>query len=148
MKREMQGSYHSTMLAFNSWNEAIKAAGFTPNSVKFTTRRRARDGHLCDSFAEKIIDDWLHEYSIPHERHAPYGKNKMTADFKVGEIYIEFIGLEGEHRAYDEALARKRRFFRIHNLPVIELRPSDLFPEHSLEEILLPHLKKHITHTL
>ncbi len=101
---------------------------------------------MCDSFAEKIIDDWLFENGIEHQRHIPYGKDGMTADFKVGDIFIEFIGLEGEHPKYDCALSRKRQFYKEKGLDVIELHPSDLFPEHTLDATLLPHLHAHAIH--
>jgi hypothetical protein len=32
----------------------------------------AKDGHKCDSFAEKIIDDWLYSNNVEHQRNIPY----------------------------------------------------------------------------
>ncbi|MEX2054773.1 MAG: hypothetical protein WD972_01200, partial [Candidatus Andersenbacteria bacterium] len=68
---------------FGSWNKAIMAAGFEPNPEFFAKKEVARDGHVCDSFAEKIIDDWLSGHHITHQRNVRYPGTKMTADFFV-----------------------------------------------------------------
>lgn len=91
---------------FGTWNKAIIAAGFIPNPVKFAKRFRARDGHICDSLSEMIIDNWLESNHIPHNIHIPYKVNNMSADFKVGDILIEFVGLEGKVAKYDQSLER------------------------------------------
>jgi hypothetical protein len=51
--------YREYQQRFGSWNNAIRLAGFEPNSVIFSKKFLAKDGHVCDSYAEKIIDDWL-----------------------------------------------------------------------------------------
>jgi len=38
---------------FGTWNNAIKASGFLPNPVLFAHKHIAKDGHKCDSLAEK-----------------------------------------------------------------------------------------------
>ncbi|MBI5138556.1 MAG: hypothetical protein HZA95_02025 [Candidatus Vogelbacteria bacterium] len=59
MKREFD-MYREYKKRFCSWNMAIEAAGLIPHKVIFSTRVMAKDGHICDSFAETLIDDWLH----------------------------------------------------------------------------------------
>ena len=58
-KIEMQKFYRPARIAFGTWNKAVQAAGLKPNQLKFTHKYIANDKHICDSLAEKIIDDWL-----------------------------------------------------------------------------------------
>ena len=129
LKREF-GSLRVYRTYFGSWNNAIRAAGFEPNVVLFSKKFIAQDGHVCDSFAEKIIDDWLFRRCIKHERNVPYGNTRMTSDFSVGNVRIEYFGLAGEKRSYDAIIARKRKLCREAKLKLIELYPSDLFSDH------------------
>lgn len=96
----------------------------------------ANDGHKCDSLAEKIIDDWLYIRKIPHQIHVPYPKSKMTADFKVNGLLIEFFGLQGESEKYDNLISKKEILWEENNLEVIKIYPGDLFPKNRLGEIL------------
>lgn len=121
---------------FGTWNKAIIAAGFEPNPVKFSKKYKAQVGHICDSFSEKIIDDWLSKNGIPHEVHAPYENSKFVADFVIGGKYIEFVGLEGEHKIYNNAIKRKRELWRSKNINVVEIHPKDLFPRNKLGTVL------------
>ena len=134
LKREF---YHAKAARkrFGSWNMAIIAAGFKPNPVKFAEKHIANDGHPCDSVAEKVIDDWLSARNIEHEVKVPYGKNNMTADFKINDTWIEFFGLSGESKNYDRLVREKKKFWKERGLKVIEIYPKDLFPENKLEEI-------------
>ena len=97
---------------FGTWNKAIEATGFKPNPVKFAQKYISNDGHNCDSLAEKIIDDWLYARKIPYERNIPYGRKRMTADFKVNGHLIEFLGLKGELKTYDRLAKIKERLWR------------------------------------
>lgn len=62
---------------FGSWNNGILAAGYSPNPVMFAKKYVAKDGHKCDSLAEKIIDDWLDKRQILHLRNVRYLKNSV-----------------------------------------------------------------------
>lgn len=122
---------------FGSWNNAIKAAGFEPNPVLFSKKFISKDGHKCDSFAEKIIDDWLYARRVPHERNIPYANTKMTADFSLGSnTLMEFFGLAGVQKKYDELLERKRKVCRERNTRLIEIYPSDLFSKSRLSQLV------------
>lgn len=128
-------------LRFGSWNKAILAAGFKPNPVKFARKHIAIDGHKCDSFAEFIIDNWLFTNNIQHKIHIPYSNSHMSSDFSIDTIRIEFIGLAGENKKYDQLLKIKRDMVRKEKLKVIEIYPKDLFPKNNLKKILRPLLK-------
>lgn len=114
---------------FGTWNNAIRAAGFTPNPVLFAERVVANDKHICDSVSEKVIDDWLSTNNIPHQRHAHYPKSKMTADFYLPQFdtYIEFFGLQGGSRKYDRSYKRKLELIQKYKLKVIALYSDDIY---------------------
>lgn len=136
VKREVWGIYKPARKYFATWNNAIKAAGFKPNPVIFADKCIANDGHICDSVAEKIIDDYLSENGIVHERHYPYPGGIYTADFKIGNIVIEYFGLAGEHKRYDELRTIKQNLVRRYKLQMLEIYPQDLYPKNNLENIL------------
>jgi predicted nucleic acid-binding Zn ribbon protein len=136
LKREFH-HYNAARNRFGSWNKAIEAAGFNPNPVIFTKKFIAKDGHICDSFAEKIIDDWLFERKIKHERNVSYpGNKKLTADFVIKNNWIEFFGLSGEIKDYDKFIKKKRALSKKYKLRLIEIYPKDLFPVNHLSGII------------
>lgn len=135
-KREVE-HYHAFRLRFGNWNDAIKAAGFDPNPVMFANKHIAKDGHRCDSFAEKIIDDWFFERKIEHRRSCPYPGNKgFTCDFVIGNKWIEFFGLSGELGQYDKLMRRKINLVRRYKLNLVKIYPKDLLPISNLKERL------------
>ncbi len=122
---------------FGSWNNAIRLAGFKPNPLIFSYKFTAEDGHPCDSFTEKIIDDWLYKHHITHERSVRYGNTKMTADFFIRpNTVLEFFGLAGVQKSYDEIIKRKRKLCRKLNLKLIEVYAKDIFPRNTLPRLL------------
>lgn len=127
---------------FRSWNKAIQAAGFDTNPVLFSKKFIATDGHKCDSFTEKIIDEWLYQNDIEHERHMRYGRTKLTADFFIKpDILIEFFGLAGVQRNYDQIIERKKGLAKKLGYQLIEIYPDDIYSKNRLDQLLLPLLK-------
>lgn len=102
VKREMWGIYKPARKYFGTWNNAVETAGFNPNPVMFAKHHLANDGHVCDSLAERMIDDYLSERRIKHERNISYPEGGYTADFKIGEKFMEYFGLTGEHKRSDQ----------------------------------------------
>ena len=122
---------------FGSWNNAIKKAGFETNPVLFSKRVIASDGHICDSFTEKVIDDWLTKNRIPHERHTSYANSRFTADFKIGSnVLVEFFGLTGVQKKYYKNIEKKRLLARQMDYRLIEIYPSDIYPKNKLAALL------------
>lgn len=136
VKREMYGIYKTARYLFGTWNNAIKASGFKPNPVLFSEKQIANDGHVCDSLAEKIIDDWLFVKKIPHKRNIRYPDSPYIADFSINGKLVEFFGLTGEIKEYDKITAAKRKICAKFNIPLIEVYPRDLFPTEKLNLIL------------
>lgn len=136
VKREMWGIYKPARKYFGTWNNAIEAAGFNPNPVMFAKHQIANDGHVCDSLAEKIIDDYLFEKGIVHERNVSYPEGDYSADFKIGASWVEYFGLAGEHKRYDELRLIKQNIAKRYKLKLVEIYPKDLYPRNKLEGIL------------
>lgn len=145
LKKEFN-DYAGYKKCFGSWNNAIETAGFKPNDLWFTHQYLADDGHICDSFSEKIIDDWLNAHDVVHERSIPYGISKMTADFflPTQNVFIEFFGLAGSLDGYDKVLARKRILAKELGMNIVELFPKDLksvtCSERVLRSIITPSI--------
>lgn len=135
-KREFVNYYRPVLFYFGTWNKAIIEAGFTPNPVLFAKKYIAKDGHKCDSLAEKIIDDWLCTRKIPHSRNVRYANTRYTADFVVKKIFIEFFGLQGQLKSYDDHMKKKLKIIKENNIKLIPLYPDDLFPKSRLDVIL------------
>lgn len=136
IKKEKPGLARGAQAVFGTWNKAIEAAGFESNPVKFSKKYIANDGHKCDSFAEKIIDDWLYSKDIKHQRNIPYPKSLYTVDFQVNGKFIEFLGLSGELKEYDKNTKLKEELSKKYNLKLIKIYPRDLFPVNKLAKIL------------
>ena len=135
-KHELQ-HYHAIRARFGSWNKAIVTAGFKPNPVMFANRHIAKDGHECDSLAEKIIDDWMFKKKISHLRRVRYpGDPRLTVDFKIKDFWIEFFGLYGEHKRYDQLRKKKIGLARLYKLKFFEIYHHDLFPKNNLAQVL------------
>lgn len=138
VKIEFNSHWQAYKRVFGTWNKAIEEAGFEPNQEIFTHRFKARDGHICDSFAEKTIDDWLFKRKIYHQRDIYYpDQTKFKTDFLVDSKYwIEFLGLKGVIKKYDDLYIRKQKIAKDNNIKIVELYPKDLFPRNKLEQKL------------
>lgn len=121
----------SYVAVFGSWNKALEEAGLNPNKSLLGCRCVAQDGHKCHSLAEKIIDDWLSGHLIEHDKEVFYPSSLKRADWRVGNICIEYLGvsISYNHRInheYQNAILEKRQLCQKHSLALIELYPDDL----------------------
>lgn len=135
LKHEFRSSSAATR-RFRGWNNAIKKAGLRPNPILFARKHIATDGHKCDSLSEKIIDDWLYKKGVKHMRSVPYPERKeLSADFVIGNYWIEFFGLHRVHKRYDELRREKIKIARKQRLNLIRIYPKDIFPNNNLSNI-------------
>jgi hypothetical protein len=141
VKKEMMRLYSRARERFGTWNKAIQAAGYNPNPVMFANKQVANDGHICDSMAEKIIDDWFYARNIPHQIDIKYPGGKFSADFVVEGIVIEFFGLRGELSRYDQLMKEKLRVLEDNDVKFIAIYPKDLFPNLKLNKVLKRFIK-------
>lgn len=81
--------------------------------------------------AEKIIDDWLTEHDLEHEKEISYPNSSRRADWGIGNTYIEYVGVSVTYnhplnQNYYKSLVDKRGLCAKYNLKLIELYPEDL----------------------
>ena len=133
-KREFYNHWQPFRRVFGSWNNAILAAGFKPNPVLFANKWQAKDGHICNSLSEKIIDDFLSASNIEHQKDVYYpNQKKFSADFLIrGKFWIEFLGLKNVSKRYDRLFERKKALAKKNGIRIVELFPGDLFPKDRL----------------
>jgi hypothetical protein len=143
-KSEQNALYMKARKAFGTWNKAIESAGFSPNPLKFSKKFIAQDGHKCDSFSEKIIDDWLFKNAISHQRNVPYpGQNKLTADFVIEDKWIEFFGLLGSSENYRRLVDLKFRLAKCYHISLLPLYKSDVLPSFNFINKIKTFIKVH-----
>jgi len=101
----------------------LLANGHAPFGIK----RVAKDGHLCLSSREFEIDNWLTENGIVHEKEVPLLNNsRYIADWKIGEIFIEYCGMAYKDPHFYDA---KKRFYESLNFPHLFIYPNEDFKE-------------------
>lgn len=126
----MQGrpSAESVKKEYGSWLAALIALGVLPDGSHkgvFGIRTLAQDGHVCNSLAEKTIDDWLAENGFEHSKEPRYPDSLMRADFEVGGVLIEYFGLIGKPE-YDKKVKLKRALAKKHGIRLVEVHPKDM----------------------
>ncbi len=140
-RRECKNS-SSCQKYFGSWNNALIAARLTPHrslNQRMYKRRQcfAKDGHICNSVSELIIDNWLYKNNIDHQKETPYPKGKFTADWSLSNnIFVEYFGLAHDSRRYDEEIKKKQQICKDSKITLFEIYSKDLFPKNRLEEVL------------
>lgn len=113
---------------FGSWLHALIQAGVLADGSRKTSRgiqTIATDGHVCLSLGEKTIDEYLYSCGIQHEKEPRYPEGNYRADFKVGEIFIEYFGLKGNPE-YDAKTKEKIQLCKKYNIILIAIYPDDL----------------------
>lgn len=135
-------SCHSAKERFGSWTNALVAAGLTPHrslNQRMYKRRKcfAKDGHICNSVSELIIDNWLYEHHIDHQKEVAYPKGKFISDWSLSnKIFVEYFGLANDSRRYDQEIKKKQQVCKDSGVRLIEIYSKDLFPKNKLETIL------------
>lgn len=128
IRNEMGGLNRLARRFYGTWNKAIEEAGYSPNPVMYAKHYLAKDGHKCDSMAEKIVDDWLNSHKIEHFVHVLYPwRNGMKCDFLIDETWVEIFGLDGSSRKYKELKKQKLALIKKFKLRLIELSLKDAY---------------------
>ena len=133
---------------YGDWLKAVIETGFLGEEGilkgKFGYKVVAKDGHICNSISERVIDDWLYENNIKHKKEPPYPKavrkhlnSNVRADWRVNDIYIEFFGLQSEEN-YAEKTFKKIASCKKYKVRLIGLFPGD---EYKLSTKLLQFIK-------
>ena len=112
--------------------------------------RRTCDGHYVKSDPEIIIDDILYENRIVHcyEKKVPIDSDEQTVkcdwfipvtDNRHG-IYIEYWGMN--NREYLQNKERKRKAYKDHKIPLIEIEKDDPKDRQSLTDRIISEINK------
>jgi signal recognition particle subunit SEC65 len=151
-KREMLGGVDKACVKFfGSWNNAVLAAGLTPNRshdnrMYKRVHAKALDGHLCDSISELLIDNWLYKNNILHERDVYYPNTHHKADWAIiienQKIFVEYFGLANDSPRYDRTMKEKKKLCSKNKISLIAVYPQDLYPKNFLEDNLKEKFKK------
>lgn len=109
---------------------------------------RAADGHYVKSSPETIIDDILYDLRIVHcyEKKVPINADEqtITADWFIPVtscrqgIYIEYWGMNTQE--YLKNKDRKRRSYKNHDIPLIEIEKDDVKDRHGLSDRLVAEI--------
>ncbi|GEM_PF-717675 len=127
-------AYKEYVEKFGSWLQALILAGVLENGTQRTgrgIRSIANDGHVCNSLAERTIDDWLSAHRIQHEKEPEYpyhmylNTTKMRADWQVRDIMIEYAGLMSEP-SYAAKIKAKQELANEFHLQIIVIEPQDI----------------------
>lgn len=119
---------------FGSWFQMLLRIGLLEEGTRHSSRGIrciARDGHECNSLAEKTIDDWLYSHNIDHEKEPLYpyhfrlNPSKMRADWKVQDILVEFAGMMDEPD-YAAKMRAKQEIAEEFGISLIILEPKDI----------------------
>lgn len=124
---------------WGSWNNMIRSFGITTNGGKFNKKAiKCKDGHLADSISERIVDDWLFENGIKHERGKRYPNSRCNCDFFLSDfgVWVEYFGLIGKTQEYDSQIVKKQITLDQNGLILVSIFPSDLYPENNLRKKL------------
>ena len=134
-KRELKHISDKCAGIFGSWNKAIEATGLEPHRshdhrMYRRMKTKAKDGHVCDSISEAIIDNWLMENKIPHTRDAKYPTTNHKADWAIrnGKVFVEYFGLAKDSPRYDRGIKLKKRLCKRSGVKLVEIYPRDLYP--------------------
>lgn len=134
----------SAIKRFGSWTNAVIAAGLIPyrslNQRMYKRRKcTAKDGHICNSISELIIDNWLYKHNINHQKETAYPQGNFTADWSLSkEIFVEYFGLANDSKRYDEEIKKKQKICKEFGLTLIKIYSKDLFPKIKLDHFFLP----------
>lgn len=153
-RREIDKIHDSCRKVFGSWNNAVLAAGLEPNRSHENRMykriiTKAKDGHLCDSISEAIIDNWLNKNNISHERDASYPNTYHKADWVVSienkKMFIEYFGLANDSPRYDRAIKEKKKLCYKNKISLVAIYPQDIYPREFSEKKLKNKFKKFLT---
>lgn len=120
---------------FGNWLNVLIDSEILDNSLLKTYygyKCRSKDGHLCNSLVEKIIDEFFVDNNITHEKEPKYPVDDeynplglLRADWLISDnIFVEFFGLSKKEN-YFKKMEIKLNLAQKHDLNLIALYPKD-----------------------
>jgi len=135
---ERRPTVRRVKVIFGSWFRALVVAGVLDGGAQQMGRGircLAKDGHVCLSLGEKMIDDALFALGIPHKKEPAYPEGNFRADFDVFGVFIEYFGLTG-NAAYDTKTNEKQKLLARHGVRLVSIFPKDLVDPRRLNTLL------------
>lgn len=119
---------HASKNLFGGWNKMMMEFGYTDIFVGPKRKLKSKDGHRCDSASEVLIDNFLFENSIQHERSKQYPNSKKNCDFYLAkfDMWLEFAGLYG-YDYYNKTMKEKEEIAKINNLKLLIITKQELY---------------------
>lgn len=121
--------------ADHAWTLLLVESGLADEGVRMArgTVLPARDGHVCFSLREKVVDDFLHMHQIAHTReplypHDPVAnpRTRLRADWRLDDgTLVEMWGLPNDP-AYAAKMRTKERLASRHGIRLVGLLDEDL----------------------
>gem|GEM_PF-2508066 len=119
----------------HAWTHLLAESGLINDGMRMArgTILPARDHHLCLSLREKVVDDFLHQQGIAHDREPlyPYDielnpRTRLRADWILEDgALVEMWGMPDEPN-YAAKMAKKKALAKQHRLALIGLTDKDL----------------------
>jgi hypothetical protein len=129
---------YATSRFFGTWNKAMRELGIPINRKCPRKRIPCKDGHIAESVSEKLIDEWLLEHHIKHERSWHYPEGRYTCDFYLPDtkLWVEYFGfLDSPNSSYVDTIVKKRAQAQKYGFQLLEIYPENLYPENELSEL-------------
>ncbi len=129
-----------------AWTDWLAQAGLLATGVRTTrgTTVVAKDGHMCRSLLERVIDDFFFDHGIAHEIEPAYpydpelNRNGSLADWKLHDgTFVEALGFPNR-TDYMAKAERKIRLADGHKIPLVTLTENDLNRLEKIFERWLP----------
>lgn len=90
----------------------------------FKRQHRAKDGHICDSYEECVVDNFLSDNGISHLTQVQYPNSRFKCDFVVNGVFIEYTKFKENDLAkdkYNKTLNIKREICKSNGISLIEI---------------------------
>lgn len=120
-------SLRACIVLFSSFTIALIAAGYNPCKT-LGSRYCADDGHMCDSYAEALVDNILCKMGVRHSIHENYPGSRLKSDFKIEDSikYIEYTGYKAVKNIelkgkYNKRLEEKRILGKKLGIEILEI---------------------------
>ena len=129
---------------FGTYSNFLKQCGYKTGTRGFYSYREfANDGHMCDSKAEVIIDNFMVAHNIPHIHNGLY-KNvfpNISENYKFDwrlddNTIVEYFGLVDKRNvSYNLKTEAKIKLLTENKIPYLAIYPNDVRRKNGLLEI-------------
>lgn len=131
---------------FGSYSKFLSYCGVSPRSQSwFNNHKLAKDGDMCNSYSELVVDNFFYDNGIGHDKEVYYKslgikvKHKYRTDWVLKDgLVVEFCGMM-KTKEYAEKMEDKRRLLKQSKIPYIFLEHKDL---DNLAKIFRKYIKK------